>query len=57
MLGLNKLVVATAQWQQAFLTKDLMGRIVGGVAQQAVERIDRTRFLAGKVFSDLLHHE
>ena len=37
------------------LTEDLMANVIGGIAQQAVERIDRTRVQAGKFFSGLIH--
>lgn len=57
MTGLGKVVIAIARWQEGFLSPEILSRIIGGIAQQAVERIDRTRFLAGKVFSDLLHNE
>lgn len=39
------------------LTPSLVEKTVRGVVQQAVERIDRTRALAGVVFSTLLHHK
>jgi hypothetical protein len=37
------------------LTLELMTKIMVGVVQQAVEKIDRTRAHAGKVFRSLLH--
>ncbi|XP_076234650.1 tubulin folding cofactor D [Calliopsis andreniformis] len=37
------------------LTEDLMANIIGGIAQQAVERIDGIRAQAGTVFSALIH--
>jgi hypothetical protein len=37
------------------LNESLMGSIIGGVAQQAVERIDGIRAQAGTVFSALIH--
>ncbi|XP_043272300.1 tubulin-specific chaperone D [Venturia canescens] len=39
----------------SILTEPLMANVIGGIAQQAVERIDRTRVQAGTVFSALLH--
>ncbi|XP_014219000.1 tubulin-specific chaperone D [Copidosoma floridanum] len=47
------------------LTQELMTKIIGGIAQQAVERIDRTRSKAGNAFHVLIqsslpnipHHE
>jgi len=37
------------------LNEDLMIGIIGGIAQQAVERIDGIRAQAGTVFSALIH--
>lgn len=37
------------------LNEDLMSRIISGIAQQAVERIDGIRAQAGTVFSALIH--
>lgn len=37
------------------LNENLMADIIGGVAQQAVERIDGIRAQAGTVFSALVH--
>lgn len=37
------------------LNEDLMASIIGGIAQQAVERIDGIRAQAGIVFSALIH--
>ena len=37
------------------LTLELMTKVMVGVVQQAVEKIDRTRAHAGKVFRSLLH--
>lgn len=31
--------------------------VMTSIAQQAVEKIDRTRDVAGQVFAHLLHHE
>jgi hypothetical protein len=39
----------------SLLTSELVTRIMVGVAQQAVEKIDRMRAHAGKVFMSLLH--
>ncbi|KAK6617706.1 hypothetical protein RUM44_005294 [Polyplax serrata] len=57
MSGLEKMVIMTAKWNKQLLNESLMVSIIGGIAQQAVERIDRTRFHAGNVFSSLLHHK
>lgn len=39
------------------LTESLMASVIGGVAQQAVERIDRIRSQAGAIFNSLIHSE
>lgn len=39
------------------LNEDLMSNIIGGIAQQAVERIDGIRAQAGIVFSALIHSD
>lgn len=41
----------------SLLTLELMTKVMVGVVQQAVEKIDRTRAHAGKVFRSLLHSE
>ncbi|XP_015590028.1 tubulin-specific chaperone D [Cephus cinctus] len=41
----------------SLLNQTLMASIVGGVAQQAIERIDRIRAQAGTVFSALIHSD
>lgn len=37
------------------LTENLMANVIGGIAQQAVERIDRIRAQAGAIFNSLIH--
>ncbi|KAG5900138.1 hypothetical protein JTB14_012811 [Gonioctena quinquepunctata] len=37
------------------LTDDLLNKVLAGIAQQAVEKIDRTRALAGKVFYGFIY--
>lgn len=37
--------------------EELMRRLFSGIIQQAVERIDRTRNIAGKVFANLLYNQ
>nr|CDS28117.2 tubulin specific chaperone D [Hymenolepis microstoma] len=39
------------------IEKDIVEQVFVQVAQQAVEKIDRTRAVAGRVFVGLLHHE
>lgn len=57
MSGLEKMVIMTAKWNKQVLNENLMAKVIGGITQQAVERIDRTRFHAGRVFSALVHHK
>lgn len=51
MVGLQGLVKA----HPASLTPNLAVKVLGGIAQQSVERIDRTRALAGKIFYSFIH--
>lgn len=54
MKGLYQLVtVCPVQ----LLSEELVMRIMRGLAQQAVEKIDRTRGLAGKLFCQLVWHQ
>lgn len=39
----------------SLLNEDLMAKVIGSIAQQAVERIDKIRAQAGTVFSTLIH--
>jgi hypothetical protein len=48
-------VLQAAEHAPELLTEEMVKNIMCGVVQQAVERIDRTRALAGTVFSSLLH--
>lgn len=57
MSALEKMIIMTAKWNSKLLNESLMASIVGGIAQQAVERIDRTRCLAGKLFGSILYHK
>ncbi|EZA56576.1 Tubulin-specific chaperone D [Ooceraea biroi] len=58
MIGLHVLtnLVSQAKLLSA-LNESLMASIIGGVAQQAVERIDGIRAQAGTVFSALIHSD
>ncbi|KAF4517236.1 hypothetical protein B566_EDAN005290 [Ephemera danica] len=55
MAGLQTLVQLVLEVKPCKLSEDFMGDVMGRVAQNAIERIDRTRKQAGKVFSTLLH--
>ncbi|KAK0164401.1 hypothetical protein PV328_003034 [Microctonus aethiopoides] len=58
MHGLHMLTIVVSQTNLAnSLDKSLMSRVISSIAQQAVERIDRTRAQAGKVFCALLYCE
>lgn len=55
--GLQTLTSTVVDQAPHFLTDELIIKMMGGIAQQAVERIDRTRALAGKVFYNLIYNE
>ncbi|KAL6268457.1 hypothetical protein P5V15_001592 [Pogonomyrmex californicus] len=58
MIGLHVLTNLVLQAKLlSVLNKDLMANIIGGIAQQAVERIDGIRAQAGTVFSALIHSD
>ncbi|XP_024892670.1 tubulin-specific chaperone D [Temnothorax curvispinosus] len=58
MIGLHVLTNLVSQAKLlSVLNEDLMAAIIGGVAQQAVERIDGIRAQAGTVFSALIHSD
>ncbi|VEN50767.1 unnamed protein product [Callosobruchus maculatus] len=57
VLGLQTLTLLATEKMAALLTVDLMNKVVPNVAQQAVEKIDRTRALAGKVFYSFVYNE
>ncbi|XP_011865043.1 PREDICTED: tubulin-specific chaperone D [Vollenhovia emeryi] len=58
MIGLHVLTNLVSQAKLlSVLSEDLMAGIIGGVAQQAVERIDGIRAQAGTVFSALIHSD
>lgn len=55
MTGLETLAFLINAHKPEFLGPVLVTRIVTGIAQQAVEKIDRTRALAGRIFYNLIH--
>jgi len=57
MTGLQTLFLQCSSSAPEVLNSSVVSRAICGIAQQAVERIDRTRALAGTVFSTILHHE
>ncbi|XP_043260310.1 tubulin-specific chaperone D [Colletes gigas] len=58
MTGLHMLTNLVFQAKlTSVLNEELMTNIIGGIAQQAVERIDGIRAQAGTVFSTLIHND
>ncbi|XP_006608660.1 tubulin-specific chaperone D [Apis dorsata] len=58
MTGLHILTNLISQAKLfSMLNENLMANIIGGIAQQAVERIDGIRAQAGVVFSALIHND
>lgn len=55
ILSLTNLVCSAGL--SSMLTVELMTKTVGGISQQAVERIDRTRAKAGAAFISIIHSE
>lgn len=55
MSGLETLTLLLRTNKPEFLTPNLVAKIITGIGQQAVEKIDRTRALAGKIFYNLIH--
>ncbi|KAK9710946.1 Tubulin folding cofactor D C terminal [Popillia japonica] len=56
MIGLQTLTLLLATHNPDALSEDIVLKVSVGVVQQAVEKIDRTRALAGKVFYNLLYN-
>lgn len=57
MTGVQALMQLSSKEAPHLLTENIVERAITRIAQQAVERIDRTRGLAGNVFSSLLHSD
>lgn len=55
MLGLETLTLLLNKHKSELLTENLVTKIITGIGQQAVEKIDRTRALAGRIFYNLIH--
>lgn len=55
MVGLETLVKLLVKCKPEMLNERTVRNITTGIAQQAVEKIDRTRALAGKIFYTLLY--
>ncbi|XP_029636539.2 tubulin-specific chaperone D [Octopus sinensis] len=56
MQSLHDLTCKITDVQPAMLSKDIVERTICSFAQQACEKIDRTRALASNLFLQLLHH-
>lgn len=54
MKGLYQLITVCPS---ELIDEQLVMRVMRGLAQQALEKIDRTRGLAGKLFCQLVHHK
>ncbi|XP_022919826.2 tubulin-specific chaperone D [Onthophagus taurus] len=54
MMGLETLTLLS---KNDYLTPDLVSKILTGIAQQSVEKIDRTRALAAQIFYRLIYNE
>lgn len=55
MSGLETITLLLNTSKPQFLTQNLVTRIITNIGQQAVEKIDRTRALAGRIFYNLIH--
>lgn len=55
MLGLQTLTLLLTKHHPETLTEEIILKVSTGIVQQSVEKIDRTRALAGKVFYNLLY--
>lgn len=55
MNGLQVLTMLLAKHNVTFLSPTLLATILANIAQQAVEKIDRTRAMAGKIFYNFVH--
>lgn len=55
MTGIQSLTLTLCKIHVESLDENTVIKIVAGLIQQAVEKIDRTRALAGKVFSSIIH--
>lgn len=55
MLGLQTLTFRVAVKDMSIINDSLTVKVISGIAQQAVERIDRTRALAGRIFYSFLY--
>ncbi|KAF5295539.1 hypothetical protein FQR65_LT10402, partial [Abscondita terminalis] len=57
MTTLQTLTLLLAKHRPDVLVQEIVSKVAAGVAQQAVEKIDRTRALAGKIFYSFIYNE
>lgn len=57
MTALQTLITLLAKRNTDLLTPSLVSKIAANIVQQAVEKIDRTRALAGRIFYSFIHSE
>lgn len=57
MIGLQVVTQCTVKADESLLTPELVTNIMACISQQAVEKIDRTRGHAGRVFINLLYSD
>lgn len=57
MSGLQTLTLILAKHKPDYFGEEMAAKVLPGIAQQAVEKIDRTRALAGRIFYGLIHAE
>lgn len=55
MIGLQTVTLLVNKLCPNFLSSELLTAVMTGIAQQAVEKIDRTRALAGRIFYSLVY--
>lgn len=55
MSALQTLTTLFAKHNSQALTTTLVAKVIANIAQQAVEKIDRTRALAGRIFYSFIH--
>ncbi|XP_073388245.1 tubulin-folding cofactor D [Physcomitrium patens] len=48
---------STTEWSNTLFDKEIAVKVVGGLAKQAVEKIDRVRDVAGRTLQQLLHSD
>ncbi|XP_045480328.1 tubulin-specific chaperone D [Harmonia axyridis] len=57
MAGLQSLILFLADRKSKYLKPEMVVKALSNVGQQAVEKIDRTRAIAGKVFYSFVHND